>query len=150
VVTNGVFDMPLPAGFSPAPANNAGSRLSAVINGTPWNAATVVGLGSGGAFGLGGTTDTLSISIQPGTLVSAGNSYPIGGSGGGSMTVIRTGTSRNWTGGTGSSSVGTITITSLAGNRVTGTFSATLLPGSGTTGSLVITGGTFSARIDSP
>jgi hypothetical protein len=149
VVTNGAFDMPLPAGFTPAPANNNGSKISAVIGGTPWNAATVIPLGTGGVFGLVGTSDTLSVSIEPGTVVSAGNSYPIGGSGGGSMTVVRTGTSRNWSSGTGGA-VGTITITSLVGNRASGTFTATLLPGSGTTGSLAITNGSFAVRIDSP
>jgi hypothetical protein len=149
VVTNGAFDMPLPAGFTPAPANNNGSKMSAVIGGTVWNAATVIGLGTGGVFGLGGTSDTLSVSIQPATVVSTGNSYPNGGSGGATMIVIRTGTSKSWSSATGGS-VGTITITSLVGNRAIGTFSATLLPGSGATGSLVITNGTFNVRIDSP
>jgi hypothetical protein len=149
VVTNGAFDMPLPAGFTPAPSNNNGSKVSAVIAGTAWNAATVVGLGAGGVFGIGGTTDTLSLSIQLSTVASAGNTYPIGGQGGGSMTVIRTGTSRFWSSGTGGP-VGSITILTLAGNRATGSFTATLLPASGATGTLAITVGAFSVRIDSP
>ena len=149
VVTNGAFEMPLPAGFVPATASNPGSRISAAINGTPWNGATVVAVGNGGAFSLGGTTDTLSVSITTGTVVSAGNSYPIGGSGGASMTVLRSGTSRSWV--SGSQNIGTLTITSLTATRVAGTFTATVPASAGTTGSpLAFTNGTFSIRINSP
>lgn len=149
VVTSGTFDMPLPAGFTPAPADNNGSKVSAIIAGTNWNAATIAALGTGNVFAFSASTDTLSMTITPGTTMTAGNTYPIGGSGGGTMTVVRTGTSRNWTSGTGSP-VGSITILSLVGNRATGSFAATLQPGSGTTGTLTITIGAFSVRIDSP
>jgi len=148
VVTNGAFDMPLPAGFVAATASNPGSKISATINGAAWNGATVVAVGSGGAFALGGTTDTLSVSIATGTVVSAGNSYPIGGPSGATMTVLRSGTSRNWA--SGNQSTGTLSITSLTPTRVTGTFTATLAAGAGTTGALAFTNGTFSIRINSP
>jgi hypothetical protein len=148
VVTNGAFDMPLPAGFVPATASNPGSRMSASINGTTWNGATVLSVGNGGVFVLGGTTDTLSVSIATGTVVSAGNSYPVGGSNGATMTVIRSGTSRSWA--SGNQSTGTLTITSLTPTRVTGTFTATLSPLAGTTGTLAFTNGAFSIQINSP
>ncbi|HEV8149220.1 MAG TPA: hypothetical protein VGP61_03455, partial [Gemmatimonadales bacterium] len=147
VVTNGAFDMPLASGFTLAPASNPGSKVSANIGGTSWNGATVVALGGNGVISMVATTDTLSLSLVTGTVVSAGNSYPVG-PGGIQMTVIRTGAGRNWTSGTGT--VGTFTVTSLAGNRATGTFSATLLPGATTTGSLVITNGSFDVRVDAP
>lgn len=148
VVTNGMFDLPLASGFSLAPASNHGSKVNATIGGVSWNGASVVALGANGVISMAATTDTLSLSMVTGTVVSTGNSYPVG-PGGIQMTVIRTGTSRNWASGTGGS-VGTFTVTSLVGNRATGTFSATLVPGATTTGSLVITNGTFDVRIDAP
>jgi hypothetical protein len=146
VVTNGVIDMPLPAGFTVAPASNKGSKVTATIGGTAWNAATIVAGGSNNVLSLGATSDSYSLTITPGTVVSAGNTYPIGG-GSGSMLVTRTGTGNNWTSGTGGQ-VGSITITTFSGGRATGTFSAILVPGSTTTGSLVITNGTFDVRVD--
>ena len=65
------------------------------------------------------------------------------------MSVTRAGTSQVWTSVT-AEAVGSITITSVTGNRVVGTFSATLAPGAGTTGQLVITNGTFDVRVDTP
>lgn len=149
IVTNGEFDMPLPAGFVAVPADNYGSRISALIGGTPWNGATVTALGTGGVFVFGAINDTLSISISPGTVMSAGSSYPIGGPGGATMTVTRAGTAKSWGAATGTS-VGTLQITTLANGRASGMFSATLVPGPGTTGSLVIAQGAFDVRILSP
>lgn len=148
VVTNGAFDMPLPTGFVPATASNPGSKMSASINGAAWNGATVLAVGNGGVFVLGGTTDTLSVSIATGTVVSAGLSYPIGGPSGATMTVIRSGTSRSWSSGT--QATGTLSITSLSPTRVTGTFAAALAPGAGTTGGLTLSNGSFSIQINSP
>jgi hypothetical protein len=148
VVTNGVFDMPLAPGFTVAPANNRGSKVSATLAGAAWNAATVVALGSGGVFGFNASNDSYSLTIAPGTVVVSGQSYPIGGAGT-QMSVIRTGTANTWTSGV-AGSVGTLTITSLAGGRASGTFGATLLPGAGTVGSLTTANGTFDVRIDAP
>ncbi len=146
VVTDGVFDMPLPASFAAAPAANKGSKVAAQIGGAAWNAATVVSLGANGVFGFTATTDSLSVSLTPGTVMSAGNSYPIGGAGGATMIVIKSGTSLSWTS-AGGSAVGTISVGSYSGTRAAGTFSA-ILGGSG--GALVMTNGTFDVRIDTP
>lgn len=150
VVTNGQFDLPLPSNFVAAPSTNSGSTFSALVNGTAWNAATVVALGSGGSMVVGGTADTLSMSIAPATVMSPGNSYPIGGTGGATMIVIRSGTSKSWTSPTSGAAAGSITLSALANGRASGTFTATLQPSAGTTGTLVITQGAFNVRVDSP
>lgn len=149
VVTNGAFNVALPAGFSPAPANDRGSRISAVVGGAPWNGATVTALGTQTVFVYGGTTDSLSVSIAPATVLAAGGSYPIGGPGGATMIVTRLPSGAAWSGGTGPS-VGTMTITSLGNGRAAGTFSATLVPTTGSGATLAITQGTFDVKILSP
>jgi len=151
VVTNGAFDLALPANFTVAPATNKGSKVTGTIGGAAWNAASVVALGAGGVFGLTATTDSLSLTLATGRVVAAGSTYPIGGNSGGLagavMSVIKTGTSLGWTSGSGTASVGSLTITSLSGNRASGTFSATLVGGAGTSGPLTVSG-TFDIRID--
>ena len=153
VVTNGAFDLPLPANFTIAPATNKGSKVSGTIGGAAWNAASVVALGGSGAFGITAATDSLSLTFVTGRAVTAGSTYPIGGTSGGLsgavMSVIKTGTSLGWTSGSGASSVGSFTITSFSGNRASGSFSATLVGGAGTSGPLAVSG-TFDIRIDSP
>ena len=149
VVTNGKFDMPLPAGFTAAPANDRGSRIAALINGASWNGATVTALGSQTVFVLGGLTDSLSISISPTVAASVGGTYPLGGVGNGTVIVTRVGTSNSWSSGV-AGSVGSLTIASLGNGRATGTFTATLIPGAGTTGNMSITQGTFDVKIISP
>jgi len=147
VVTNGVFDLPLPANFTLAPATNKGSKITGTIGGVAWNAASTVALGGSGIFSMAGSTDSLTVSLVTGRPVSAGSSYPIGGTQGGiqgaTMQVVKTGTSLSWTSGTGTSSVGTLTITTLSGNRATGTIVATLA-GSGA----LVVNVTFDIRID--
>lgn len=148
VVTNGAFDVALPAGFTPAPANDRGSRISALVGGVPWNGATVTALGTQTVFVYGGTTDSLSISIAPASVMAAGGTYLIGGFQPGgvqnaTMIVTRLPSGASWTSGT-QSAVGSMTITSLGNGRAAGNFSATL---SGTGGTLVITQGTFDVKI---
>jgi hypothetical protein len=148
VVTTGTFDLPVPSGFVAAPLGNRGSKVTATLGGSAWNAATIVALGSGNVFGFSATNDSYSINLTPGTPVTAGATYPIGpGAGAVSMIVSRTGTANSWTTGT-SGTVGSMTIATFAGGRATGTFTATLIPGAGTSGSLVITGGTFDVKIN--
>lgn len=143
VVTNGSFDVPLGAGFTLPPANNLGSKISATIAGSPWNGATVVALGTGGAFAGGGTSDSYHVSLTTSTVVAAGNSYPIGNSGV-SVSVILGNAS--W-GGTGST--GTVTISSLGNGRVAGLFAGTL-PRLGGGAPLVIANGSFDMRVNTP
>ena len=149
VVTNGAFDLPLPGNFVVAPATNKGSKISGTVGGAAWNAATVIALGANGVFTLGGTTDSLSLTLNSGKPVSAGSSYSIGGTGGASLLISKTGTSLAWSSAVGAASVGTFTIASLSANRVAGSFAATLLGGAGTSGSLVVSG-TFDVRVDTP
>ena len=155
-VTNGAFDLALPANFTVAPATNKGSKITGTIGGAAWNAATIVAIGANGAFGISASTDSLSLSLVTGRVVTAGATYPIGGTGGtpggvpgAVMQIIKTGTSLAWTSGSGASAVGSFTITSFSGNRAAGNFSATLVGGAGTSGSLTVTG-TFDVRVDSP
>ncbi|HEY9384930.1 MAG TPA: hypothetical protein VIP80_15580 [Gemmatimonadales bacterium] len=143
VVTNGVFDVPLGTGFVVAPANNRGSKISATIGGAAWNGATVVGLGTGGAFSLGGTSSSYNLSFTTQTVVSAGNTYPFGSG----FSVTASNGSTSW-GALGST--GTVTITSLANGRAVGTFAGTLVGNAGAPGPLVFTNGSFDVRIDSP
>jgi hypothetical protein len=152
-VTNGAFDLALPANFTVAPATNKGSKITGTIGGAAWNAATVVAIGANGAFGISASTDSLSLTLVTGRAVTAGSTYPIGGTTGGIpgavMQVLKTGTSLGWTSSGGASSVGSFTITSFSGNRAAGNFSATLVGGAGTSGSLTVSG-TFDVRVDSP
>jgi len=145
VVTNGTFDVPLGAGFVLPTAGNLGNRFGATIGGTAWNAATVAGVGQGGAFSLGGHGTTYNISLTTQVTVSAGNSYAIGGQNGFSATA--TNGSSSW-GGLGNT--GTVFISSLANGRAVGTFSGILAAGAGTSGALVITNGSFDVKILAP
>ena len=149
IVTNGIFDMPLPSGFTTAPASDNGSKVSALVGGTAWNAATVVALGGSGTFGFTGTTDSLAVTFAPSVAMSAGHSYQIGGSGGATMIAVRTGTSDSWSSGA-AGAAGTLTVTSFNGLRAAGTFSASLLPGGSASGALVMTNGSFDVRVDVP
>lgn len=139
-VTNGSFDLPLPAGFTSVPAANHGSSVSASLAGAPWNAATVVALGDANAFGFTATSDDYSIAITAATTITPGT-YNIGASGF-SMQVSQFSPFGGW-GGPGST--GTVTVNSFANGRAAGTFEATL---AGTGGNLTVTGGRFDVRVD--
>jgi hypothetical protein len=96
------------------------------------------------------------LTFVSGRAVTAGLTYPIGGisnSGPGTaglpgavMQATKPGTSLGWTSGSGTASVGSYTITSISGNRMTGTFTATL---TGSGGALAISAA-FDVRIDTP
>lgn len=151
-ITNGVFDFPLPAGFAVAPPSNKGSRVSGTLGGVPWNAATVAANVIGGAFGLAASTDSITLTLTLGSIVTAGTTYPIGGAGslgvpaGATMTVLKRNPTRGWSSGF-DTPVGSVTFTSLGGNRATGSYTATLIAAPGTSGSLAVSG-TFDVRID--
>ncbi|HEY7027609.1 MAG TPA: hypothetical protein VH438_08395 [Gemmatimonadales bacterium] len=150
-VTNGSFDVALPATFAPSSGDNTGNIFTATVNGQGWTGATVVGVGdlSTGAFSLGGSTtdntvaqSTVSINLVTSTPVSAGNTYDQTG-----VKVQYDGQANNccW-GGAGATS--SVTITSLTATRVAGTFTANLpAVGGSASGPLVITNGVFDLRI---
>jgi hypothetical protein len=146
-VTNGAFDLPVPSTFTPPSGFDTGSVVSATLNGQPWNAATVAGLGdtSTGVLSIAaGTTTGISISLTTAVPVAVGGTYDQT-----AVTLLTTGSGSSccW-GGTGL--VSSVSVTSLAARRATGTFTATLpaVAGTGATGALTITGGTFDVRID--
>ena len=147
-VTNGSFDLTLPATFTPPTADDHGNTISATLNGQPWNGATVLGVGDPGAgvFSWGGTTSGISINLVTATAVSAGNTYDQTG-----VTIQASGSGANCCWG-GLGTVASLTITSLTATRVTGTFSATLpvIGGGSATDPLVITDGVFDTKIFAP
>ena len=151
VITNGTFDLPITTAVSSGTvANNLLNKITATIGGTPYNAASVATQSTPAQiFGFASTTNTrgLSLSISGGV---APGTYPIGTQG--AVTTVIGVSSECTPGGpmacTWSSALGgatgSVTITSIAGNRATGTFSGTLprLAGTGAT-TLTIANGTF-------
>jgi|SRR5450432_287434 len=145
-ITDGAFDLPVPSTFTLPTGFDTGSTLSATLNGQPWNAATVEGLGdtSTGVFSIGGMTTGISLSLTTKVPASVGGTYDQT-----AITFLVTGSGSNccW-GGTGT--IGSVTITTLTANRATGTFTATLpvAGGGAATGPLTFSGGAFDIRID--
>jgi hypothetical protein len=151
-VTDGSFVLELkPQGtIGPVP-ENAGSTLSATLNGAAYNAAEVAGqyLASSGILAVLGNNDTRSLSISLTGISATGvGTYPLSN---GSpnrhigLTIVNgtqiVGSYHSHM--TGSS--GSVTITSFTATRIKGTFSGVLGPvaGSGATGPMTITNGTF-------
>lgn len=141
VVTAGTFDITKEAGLPPLPTG-VGSTTIATIGGQPYNFATIVGLnGGGGVFSFNASNTTYSITLTPKQPVVAGNTYGIPSQM--SMTVLRTGTADSWWGGTGAD-LGSVTITTLAADRLVATFNAALLPLNAAV-ALPVAGGTINA-----
>jgi hypothetical protein len=138
-VTDGRFELPVPAEFQTPTADDYGSTMTATVNGQAWNGATVTGLGNpaSGALSFSGMSTALSINFTALTPLSVG-------------TFDQTGVRITATGANGSTgSVSSVNVTTLTATRIVGTFSATLPTMSGTASSLTITAGTFDVRIDS-
>jgi len=148
-ISNGSFDVALPAGFTAVPANNRGSTMNADLGGFLWKAATVVGLGDLGAGSLsfGGHTTSHSVNLVTASPAAIGD-FPLGVASGMNLTVMQLGGTNAWGSGTGAT--GTVSFTQLSDGRAAGTFSGTLVPLGTTVGSLTITNGTFDVRIDGP
>lgn len=154
-VTDGEFDLELTGTPTALPANQ-GSKVTATINGRPYNAWSVNGLLSdhtgGAGFRFSSTTqdDALSIELEgitaPGTFAIS-DVVPlrvvIAGRNGGDADHCCWGLN-------GGGDVGTITVTSYTADRVQGTFSGTLQPqpGKPATAPLVVTNGTFDVGIE--
>jgi hypothetical protein len=143
-ITNGSFDITLPAAFTSVPAANHGSSVAATLGGRPFNGATVVGLGSAGSFSFGGTTDSLSVHLVSVTPVTAAGTYPF--LTGINLSVTDFKKNHNWGGVSGD--VGSVIVTSVANGRIVGTFSGTLHSLGAATADLVVTNGSFDVRID--
>ena len=140
-VTNGTFDVTPASGSLPPLPTHFGSKVVAVIDGVPWNAATVVALTPGpGTIGVSASSTDYSLNLTPLTSVASGMSYGIPSQV--SLLVVRGADS--WTGGNGAD-VGSVTFTLLTASRARATFSGTL-PKSGGGSPLVITGGVFNVE----
>jgi hypothetical protein len=148
-VTNGEFNLQLRATgtIGPLPAN-AGSKVTATIAGTAWNAATISGnlTSTFGIFALAASTNTRGLSISLGEVTAPGTYALAGGSPTRQIGVtnVNNPLGNSWSS-LGPGSSGSVTITSITTARITGTFSATLgpAPGTSTTGTLSVTSGTF-------
>ncbi len=150
VATNGRFDVPRSTGYVAPTADQAGSVITATINGTPRVIATIVGLGGGTqSRTVGGQDLTYSINIllgpisAPGGGALTGNTVPLR-----RITIQQVGTTQSW-GGAGTD-VGTLTITSITPTRISGTFSGTLAANAQTAGTLTIANGVFDVRTPAP
>ncbi|MBK8249597.1 MAG: hypothetical protein IPK85_19695 [Gemmatimonadetes bacterium] len=136
-VTNGAFDLPVTSAGTIALAPNAGSKFTGTINGTAWNAATIV-MGSrptSGTLGLilSNTSYNLVLTLAG---FSGPGSYALGGGLQRTLLATQLGPNTNW-GGPGAASTGSFVVSSVTASRVVGTFDvslppSTLNPGTGT------------------
>ena len=142
-VTAGTFDITISGGL-PAMPSGTGSVVDASIDGTPWNAATIVGSNPGsGIFTLEADNTEYSVTLIPTVPVVAGTTYGIPSQM--SLTVIRTGTSNSWAA-TSGADVGSVTITTFDAHRLVASFDVTLPPQTAS-GSLTMSGGAIDAYL---
>ena len=152
-VTDGKIDLPL-TGAVPAVPDNVGAKVSATLDGKPFNAWAASGRlqdfmgGPGVAVDCHSSEGSLSLMLVGVTMPAA---YPLGkGPPGRTLGACGPGSGINracW--GSADGDTGTITITSLTAARVKGTFSGTLQPkpGSGATAPMTIADGVFDIGI---
>ncbi len=148
-VTNGQFDLTLPGTALPTVPANAGSRVSANLDGLPWNAGTVIAQYASGGLTIGGRNDDYQVSIFLLSIPAGPGTYTLSDTDFLRFVDISPGDKGApngnccWTLGTGIT--GTITVTSLTADRATGTFEVTLPPKTGTVATvpIEITAGTF-------
>lgn len=147
-VTDGVFDLQVrvQGNVGPLP-DNAGSKVSATINGAAWNAAAVSGNLTtipSNIFALAAVNSSRGLSITLAGVTGPGT-YALSPSASRSIGIANaTNTLIGWTSAAAGGS-GSVTITSLTATRIQGTFTATLPPAQGTqaTGTLTVTSGVF-------
>lgn len=149
-VTSGEFDLPLQSGGSLLPVpESAGSRVSASLNGTAWNGASIA-LGYANeslAFSTGNTDFFVTLVAS---AIAAPGVYPLNN--GIPMRSVRvtngtdaaTETNCCWDSGQAGAS-GSVTITSITADRIVGSFSVMLPPdpGSAASSNMVIANGLF-------
>jgi hypothetical protein len=146
-ITEGTFDLDLPAGFTVPDNVNFGSDIMADLNGDHFYGATVLALGANGAFVFGGTTTKLNLQIINTTVINGPTTLNL--LSGVRITVLDFTNNHSWGGISGD--VGTVHFSGV-GARINGEFSGTLQPntGSGATGTLTIANGSFNMRVDAP
>ncbi len=145
-ITEGTFDIELPAGFTEVGTVDYGSDIHADLNGDHFNGATVTGLGANGVVAMGALTTTLNLQILNTTPVTV-NGTSLTLLNGVRITVIDLATGHSWGGISGD--VGSVLYSGMSAERTNGTFSGTLQPNaaSGATGVLTITGGSFIVKV---
>ncbi|MGQ0764579.1 MAG: DUF6252 family protein [Gemmatimonadota bacterium] len=141
-VTQGSFDLPVTSSGSVAVAPNRGSRIAGTLNGSPWNAATIVMVAApaSGVLTIGTGTNTHLFNVIISGYTGVGT-YTLGTGVTRQVTLALLGTSQGW-GGPGANS-GTVTVTSANADRIQGTLNVTLQPAAGTQGVV-----TFTAAFD--
>jgi len=153
-VTDGSFVLEVkPTGTVGPLPDNAGGKVSATINGAPWNAAAVANTyvtTNGGIFTVASNNNTRSVGFSLGGVTGPGtyalsNTPPTR-----SLTVgnVANTLSNTWSS-IGPGSSGSVTIASITATRIKGTFSGVLgpAPGFSATGTLAVTNGTFDVGI---
>ena len=145
-ITNGTFDFPIVSNTAGPLPDNAGSRLSATVDGAAWNASLIVPFRSGaGDSTLGCGTSNLAGGL--GLLVkgaTAPGTYSIE-SGASTLTFVDASGARRW--GSAGRDSGEIVITSISPSRIQGTFGGRLAAALGTSASMHIVDGTFDLGI---
>lgn len=150
-VTEGAFVLQVkPTGTVGPLPDNAGSKVSATLNGVAFNAANTGGSYSPSNTGIltvVGQTNSRSLTISLAGVPATGvGTYALSG-GSPSRTIGLSVLSGTQLTGTYISSVaggsGSVTVTSFTATRIKGTFNAVLGPGPGTTGTMTITNGVF-------
>jgi hypothetical protein len=131
-------------------SSSSQSMMTAVIDGTPFNAISVTEAQSTGILAVGGTSAfTSPYLVLTFAIPAAVGTYQLG-----PLTVPNASLSQhnttsvlNWVTVLGSGGSGTVTLSTLTSTSATGTFSLTLVPGPGVggtpTGTKVITNGVF-------
>jgi hypothetical protein len=153
-VTDGRFDLAFMGNLQPVP-DNMGAKVSATLNGLPYNAWYIDGrlkdYTGGAGINISTTTSDNALSLQL-VGVTAPGTYPVSdaaplrtiivGHNGGTAATCCWGLNAG-------GDTGTITVTSLTATRVKGTFSATLQPQPGrpATSALIVTDGTFDVGV---
>lgn len=150
-VTDGAFTLEIkPTGTIGVLPENAGSKVSATLNGASFNASDVSSIYSASSTGIltvvgNNNTRSLAISLAGITANATGTFALSNGSPPRTISMsVLNGTQLQGTYSSGlAGGSGSVTITSFTATRIKGTFTATLPPGPNTTGTMTITNGSF-------
>lgn len=140
VVTGGQFDLLLGNATDPLPPlpGNAGGFFRADVGGSSFNASTVAASTVSSNLIITSTTEDRNVGIVLQSVTAPGDYALTTSAPSRTMSVIELGSSVQWGAGTGMT--GTVSVTSLTGERAIGSFTATLAPVSGTSSTLTLSG----------
>lgn len=139
-ITSGQFDLPLGNAADPLPAlpGNAGGFFRADVGGTSYNASTVAANTISSNLIVTSTNDERNVGLVLQSVTAPGDYALTSTPPSRTMSVIEFGSSAQW--GAGPAMTGTVTVTSLTGQRAIGSFTATLEPVAGASSPLTISG----------